>query len=306
MPPIHVLHIITRLIIGGAQENTVLTVEGLDRLSRMADDNHVHYRTKLVTGPAIGPEGDLIERARHHNVDLVVLPNLRREVSPWRDATALRDLTRIFRQERPAIVHSHSSKAGILARVAARSLGLPALFTAHGWAFTDGVPTLQRIGARWIERGASPLAQRIILVSDYDRRIAIRSKVGNPDRQVIDIAGDGSFMMTCQELAAAVTEEIPVVVLVMNDYCLGMVKQLQDAFYGRRYEACKFGRNVDFARLAESMGAIGIKVTKEQEIAPAIEKSLAAGRPAVVDCVLEDPGNVYPMVTGSSLLEYVE
>jgi acetolactate synthase-1/2/3 large subunit len=135
---------------------------------------------------------------------------------------------------------------------------------------------------------------------------AIGAKVGRPDRPVIDIAGDGSFMMTCQEVAAAVAEDIPIVVLVMNDYCLGMIKQLQDASYGRRYEACKFGKNVDFARLAESMGAAGFKVTREDEIAPAIEQSLAAGRPAVVDCVLEDPGNVYPMVTGSSLMEYVE
>lgn len=101
-------------------------------------------------------------------------------------------------------------------------------------------------------------------------------------------------------------EDIPIVVLVMNDYCLGMIKQLQDASYGSRYEACKFGRNVDFARLAESMGAAGFKVAREDEIAPAIEKSLAAGRTAVVDCILDDPGNVYPMVTGSSLLEYVE
>jgi acetolactate synthase-1/2/3 large subunit len=135
---------------------------------------------------------------------------------------------------------------------------------------------------------------------------AIGAKVGRPDRPVIDIAGDGSFMMTCQEVAAAVAGNIPIVVLVMNDYCLGMIKQLQDAFYGKRYEACEFGKNVDFARLAESMGAAGFKVTREDEIVPAIENSLAAGRTAVVDCVLEDPGNVYPMVTGSSLLEYVE
>ena len=135
---------------------------------------------------------------------------------------------------------------------------------------------------------------------------AIGAKVGRPDRPVVSIAGDGSFMMTCQEVAAAVVEEIPVVILVMNDYCLGMIRQLQDAFYGKRYAACSFDRNVDFARLAEAMGAHGERVTREQEIAPAIESALAAGRIAVVDCVLEDQGNVYPMVTGGSLLEYVE
>jgi len=135
---------------------------------------------------------------------------------------------------------------------------------------------------------------------------AIGARVGRPDRRVINIAGDGSFMMTCQEIASAVVEEVPVVILVMNDYCLGMIRQLQDAFYGKRYEACTFGRTVDFAKLGEAMGAHGERVTREQEIAPAIERSLAAGRPAVVDCILEEPGNVYPMVTGGSLTEYVE
>jgi acetolactate synthase-1/2/3 large subunit len=135
---------------------------------------------------------------------------------------------------------------------------------------------------------------------------AIGAKAGQPDRVVIDIAGDGSFLMTCQEVASAVTEEIPVVILVMNDYCLGMIKQLQDSFYGKRYESCRFGRNVDFARLAESMGAAGFRVSEEAEIGPTLEKALAADRTAVVDCILEDPANVYPMVTGSSLLEYVE
>jgi len=135
---------------------------------------------------------------------------------------------------------------------------------------------------------------------------AIGAKVGNPDRAVIAICGDGSFLMTCQELAAAVAENIPVVALVMNDYCLGMVKQLQDAFYGKRNECCHFGRNVDFARLAESMGASGARVSTEGEIAPAIESALACGRPAVVEFILEEPANVYPMVTGASLLDYVE
>ena len=135
---------------------------------------------------------------------------------------------------------------------------------------------------------------------------AIGAKVGRPQRTVVDISGDGGFMMTCQEVAAAVTEDIPVIILVMNDYCLGMIKQLQDSFYGKRHEACRFGKNVDYARLAESMGALGLKITREQEIAPALEQAVAAGRTAVVECVLDDTSNVYPMVTGASLLEYVE
>jgi acetolactate synthase-1/2/3 large subunit len=135
---------------------------------------------------------------------------------------------------------------------------------------------------------------------------AMGAKVGNPGRTVVAVCGDGSFLMTCHELAAAVAENIPVVALVMNDYCLGMVKQLQDAFYGKRHEACRFGRNVDFARLAESMGASGVRVAAEAEIVPALQQALACGRPAVIDFVLEEPANVYPMVTGDSLLDYVE
>jgi len=135
---------------------------------------------------------------------------------------------------------------------------------------------------------------------------AIGAKIGNPDRQVVAVCGDGGFLMTCQEVAAAVAEEIPVVALVMNDYCLGMIKQLQDNFYGKRHRSCGFGRNVDYARLAQSMGAEGIRVENEKEIAPAIEKALAAGRPAVIDFILDDTSNVYPMVTGANLLEYVE
>jgi len=135
---------------------------------------------------------------------------------------------------------------------------------------------------------------------------AIGAKIGNPGRTVVDIAGDGSYLMTCQEIAAAVAEDIPVVVLVMNDYCLGMIKQLQDSFYGKRHRACAFGRNVDYARLAESMGAVGLRVQKAEEIAPAIEQALSAGRPAVIDFILDDASNVYPMVTGANLLEYVQ
>jgi acetolactate synthase-1/2/3 large subunit len=135
---------------------------------------------------------------------------------------------------------------------------------------------------------------------------AIGAKVGNPGRTVVAVCGDGSFLMTCHELAAAVAENIPVVALVMNDYCLGMVKQLQDSFYGKRHEACRFGSNVDFARLAESMGAFGARVEKEEQIEPALRSALSSGRPAVIDFVLEEPANVYPMVTGASLLEYVE
>ncbi|MBA7714018.1 Acetolactate synthase large subunit [subsurface metagenome] len=101
-------------------------------------------------------------------------------------------------------------------------------------------------------------------------------------------------------------EELPVLVLIMNDYCLGMISQLQDAFYSKRYQACHFGKKVNFARLAESMGALGLRVSEEKDIAAAIGKGLSAAKPCVIDFILEDASNVYPMVVGASLLEYVE
>jgi thiamine pyrophosphate-dependent acetolactate synthase large subunit-like protein len=85
-----------------------------------------------------------------------------------------------------------------------------------------------------------------------------------------------------------------------------MIQQLQDSFYGKRQEACKFGRNVDYAKLSESMGGMGIRITSETDIGPAIEKGLQSDRICVIDCILEDTSHVYPMVTGKSLLEYVE
>ncbi|KKL23781.1 hypothetical protein LCGC14_2421960, partial [marine sediment metagenome] len=135
---------------------------------------------------------------------------------------------------------------------------------------------------------------------------AIGAKTGQPDRRVVTISGDGSFMMNCQEIATAVEENIPIIVMIMNDYCLGMINQLQDIFYGKRYRSCKLGRTVSFSKLAESMGAQGMRVAKEKEIAPTVEKALSTERVCVIDFALEDTSNVYPMVTGSSLLEYIE
>jgi glycosyltransferase involved in cell wall biosynthesis len=167
---IKVAYVITRAdSLGGAQ------IHVRDFAARLLGDGH----EAAVFG---GAAGILREQLWELGVPFVEIPALSRDSHGTSDLRALSQLRAALRAFQPHLVSAHSSKAGILARLAARSLGLPALFTAHGWAFTDGVPTIQRVGARWIERGASPLAQRIILVSDYDRRIAIRSKVGDPDK----------------------------------------------------------------------------------------------------------------------------
>ncbi len=135
---------------------------------------------------------------------------------------------------------------------------------------------------------------------------AVGVRAAGRDRPVVAIVGDGSFIMTCQEIATAVEEDFPIVVLIMNNYCLGMIQQLQTSFYGKRYQSCNIGKNVDFAKLAESMGGKGVRVTREEEIEPAITAALESKTITVVDCILDDPSPVYPMVTGKNLLEAEE
>jgi len=115
--PPRVVHIITRLILGGAQENTIQTCDELRR--------HLGWDAQLVTGPPIGPEGELLCEARRLGIPLTLVPQMRRAVNPWQDAAAFLDLVGILRRLRPTIVHTHSSKAGILGRLAAEAARVP-------------------------------------------------------------------------------------------------------------------------------------------------------------------------------------
>jgi glycosyltransferase involved in cell wall biosynthesis len=127
---LRVVHIITRLIVGGAQENTFLTVD---------DQHHLyHDDVTLLAGPGLGPEGSLEDKARARGLDVRLIPSLRRSIHPLRDAASYRAMLRLLREIRPQIVHTHSSKAGILGRLAAGRLGIPAVHTIHGASFHYG------------------------------------------------------------------------------------------------------------------------------------------------------------------------
>lgn len=154
----HVVHIITRLILGGAQENTLLTVEGQQHL--WGD------RVELITGPAIGPEGSLIERAQRNGVELRIIPEMRRAIHPWRDWQSYRALIRQLRKLRPDLVHTHSSKAGILGRAAASRLGIPLVHTVHGSPFHPYQGRLTYEAYRRAEMWAGKRSQRIVSVCD--------------------------------------------------------------------------------------------------------------------------------------------
>src|SRR5690554_1969748 len=120
-----IAHLITRMILGGAQENTLLTCEDLIR--DFGDE------VLLITGPPLGPEGSLLERARANQVPVIVIPQLRREIHPLRDLASYRQIKRELRVFQPDVVHTHSGKAGLLGRMAATALNVPAIVhTVHG------------------------------------------------------------------------------------------------------------------------------------------------------------------------------
>lgn len=135
---------------------------------------------------------------------------------------------------------------------------------------------------------------------------AIGAKAGKPDDVVISINGDGSFLMCCQELVTSVEEKLPVIAMVMKDQRLGMISQLQDAFYEERYNCCDLGGTVDFTKIAEGMGALGIRVEKPEEIEDAVRQAIDSGRTTVIEFILHEQGNTYPMVIGESLTDYIE
>src|SRR4051794_15851633 len=138
--PLRVLHIITRLIVGGAQENTLLTCEGLAAMPE--------YDVTLVSGIDRGPEGDLLDRARE-SVNLVLVPELRRSVNPMTDVRALWKLYRLIRRGRYHIVHTHSSKAGVLGRIAAKLAGTPLIVhTLHSLVFHEYQPWI--VNRTWL------------------------------------------------------------------------------------------------------------------------------------------------------------
>jgi len=135
---------------------------------------------------------------------------------------------------------------------------------------------------------------------------AIGAKVGHPEKTVIDISGDGGFQMTMQELATAVSYNVPVVVCMLNNGYLGMVRQWQDLFWNQRYSFTCVEAQPDFKMLAEAFGAVGMLVTEKDEVEPALREAIACGRPAVIDFRTSAAENVFPMVpAGQEITEMI-
>jgi acetolactate synthase-1/2/3 large subunit len=139
----------------------------------------------------------------------------------------------------------------------------------------------------------------------YGFPAAIGAKVGVPDATVIDVAGDGSFQMNSQELATAVQNDIPVVVVILNNGYLGMVRQWQELFFEKRYSATAIEESVDFVRLAEAYGALGLRVTKPEDVKPVLKEAVDSGKPAIVDVVVDRGENVFPMVPAGAAINEI-
>ncbi len=177
-----IVHVITRLIIGGAQENTLLTVEGLH--------HQYHDDVTLITGPAEGPEGDLFDRAEQLGLKVEVFPELVRPIRPIMDMKAYRRLRAAFRRLEPEVVHTHSSKAGILGRAAAWHEKVPAVVhTIHGMPFGKFESPLKNRLYIALERSAARRCHAIVSVCDAMTEQALAAGVGRPEQFVTVYSG---------------------------------------------------------------------------------------------------------------------
>ena len=175
-----IVHVITRLIVGGAQENTLLSCEG------QHDRGH---DVTLVTGPAIGPEGSLMPRAIGGGYRVVTIDAMRRAIGP-KDVATYRALVRTLRELKPDVVHTHSSKAGIVGRYAARAAGVPrVVHTIHGLAFTASTRAWVNGAYKILERRAAPLTDAIVCVATDMATQSFAAGIGRPEQYVTVYSG---------------------------------------------------------------------------------------------------------------------
>ncbi len=176
-----IVHVITRLIVGGAQENTLLSCEGQHALG---------HDVTLITGPPLGPEGSLMARAQSAGYRIETLDPMRRAIHPARDIQSYRQLLHRFRQLQPDIVHTHSSKAGILSRWAAHRAAVPGIVhTIHGLAFTASTSHAVNSVYKFLERRTAPITTRIVCVADAMRDQSLAARIGAPDQYATVYSG---------------------------------------------------------------------------------------------------------------------
>lgn len=167
-----IVYMITRADWGGAQAHLY------DLIS------YNHHVLQADCSLLIGEEGRLTDEVRKLGINVVVIKELVRSIHPIKDFVAVRKIARLLQEISPDLIHLHSSKAGIVGRIAAKLAGVPAVFTAHGWAFTEGVSLSRRLIALPLEKVMAYCSEKIICVSDYDKRLALNYKIASPDKLV--------------------------------------------------------------------------------------------------------------------------
>jgi glycosyltransferase involved in cell wall biosynthesis len=214
--PLRVLHVITRMIVGGAQENCMLSCALVDR---------ARFPSEILTGPQTGPEGSLHDETRLRGVTLHLEPALVRELDPVKDALALMRLVRYLRRGRYDVVHTHSSKAGILARLAARLAGVPVVVhTVHGWSFTPEQPwmvfwfyvCLERLCARW--------CRALIVVANADREEGLALGIGRQEQYAL--IRSGIEIETFRDVTVTVAEARQAIDVPAEGFVVGSVGRL--------------------------------------------------------------------------------
>jgi len=158
----------------------------------------------------------------------------------------------------------------------------------------------------WYDRPNSLISSGGLGAMGFELPAAMGVKVGCPDDTVWCIAGDGGFQMTMQELATIVQERLAVKIAIMNNAHLGMIRQWQELFYGKRYVASPLA-SPDFVKIAEAYGIPALRVKRKEEVVPAIKQAMQYDGPFLIDFVVEPEENVYPMVPpGATVEECIE
>jgi glycosyltransferase involved in cell wall biosynthesis len=186
---VRVTHIITRLVVGGAQENTVATVLGLHNRSAGGLPAS-SIKVNLISGPTTGPEGSLESEFKNSPEILTIVPQLVRPIHPLKDFLALRKLEMIFREQKPDIIHTHSGKAGILGRLAAIRAGVPIIIhTIHGPSFGKFQNGLSNFIFRAAEKYAARATTHFIVVADAMKNQYLAAGIGKPDQHTKIFSG---------------------------------------------------------------------------------------------------------------------
>ncbi|HOS95475.1 MAG TPA: glycosyltransferase family 4 protein, partial [Armatimonadota bacterium] len=215
MGKIRVLHIITRLIVGGAQEMVLLAARGVD--------SH-RFECHVVAGPETGPEGSMQDEFHAAGVRVTIEPDLCREMSPLRDWRATRALSRLIGDGGYSLVHTHTAKAGILGREAARRAGVPAVHHVHGWSFSGFRGWRRRVFAA-LERRAARSSAALAVVTDRDIRKGLDAGIGHIEQYRLIRAGVdlSRFPLAGPEERRAARARLGI---APDEFCVGYVGRL--------------------------------------------------------------------------------